>query len=431
MPLSGERENVVNIKTDAAKNWIERYFLLVFGLFFYTSWLYEVRALGGHAALFGGIKHALTLSLMALMLLSIQWRNVRFDAFALACGLWLLINIFVWMEYQSPFDRYIRALGQTVFIYIFITFLRQNPDKNPCTPRALKKWFSPWLVFAVLTMLVTFNVTGYLAEDVESGFGNSRVNFSIWLIQLVALILFSTLMGRDASKKVFLGCLILLTPAFVLQNMTGGRSGLLGTLLLVSVFAYRWGGIKALATSFLWLYLVALTVAYFHPLITPENNLNVFRNLELTDYSTLNEVIAWLDKISSYRVSIVITAFSTLSLKGLLLGMGLGNFVGWAPTYPGLGIMEVHNVLLKILGEYGIFGFLSALFLVFWPFAYRPAAERHLLALYLQSIYVVVAMVHPDLMMTAVNVSLVYFACYAYSLSARPAVTTTTQVALS
>lgn len=430
-PLGEERENVVDIKMDPAKDWIGRHFTLVFGLFFYTSWLYEVRALGGHVALFWGIKHVLTLGLMVLMLLSIQWRSVRFDAFALACSLWLLINVFVWAEYKSPFDRYFRALGQTVFVYLFITFLRQNPDKNPCMPKVLNKWFSPWLVFVVLTLLITFNVTGYLAEDVERGFGNSRVNFSIWLMQPVGLVLFSILMERNASKNALLGCLILITPAYVLQNMSGGRSGLLGTLLLVSVFAYRWGGIKALVTSSLWLYLVALTVAYFHPLITPENNLNIFRNLELTGYSTLNEVIAWLDKVSSYRVSIVITAFSTLSLKGLLLGMGLGNFVGWAPTYPELGIMEVHNVLLKILGEYGIFGFLSALFLVFWPFAYRPADGRQLLVLYLQFIYVVVAMVHPDLMMTAVNVSLVYFACYAYSLSSRSAVTTTAQVAAS
>jgi O-antigen ligase len=321
-------------------------------------------------------------------------------------------------------------------MYLFITFLRQNPDKNPCMPGVIKKWFSPWFVFAVLTILIAFNVAGgYLTNDLERGFGNSRVNFSIWLMQIVALVFFSTLMDRKASKKIFLVCLILLTPAFVLQNMTGGRSGLVGTVLLVSVFAYRWGGIKALVTSFLWLYLVAFLVANFYPFITPENNLNVFRNLEPTGYLISNEVIdwnkviAWLDKVSSYRVSIVITAFSTLNLKDMMMGMGLGNFVGWAPTYPELGMMEVHNVMLKILGEYGIFGFFSALFLVFWPFAYRPADGRHLLALYLQSVYVVVAMVHPDLMMTAVNISLVYFACYADSLSARPAVSTKTSVA--
>jgi hypothetical protein len=387
--------------------------------------------LGGHVALLWGVKHVLTFALMAFMLLSIKWRRVRFDAFAVFCSSWLVINVLVWAEYQSPFDRYFRALGQTIFMYLFVTYLRQNPDKNPCMPEALSKWFSPWLVFGALMILIAFNVTGYLAEDIERGFGNSRVNFSIWLMQLVALVLFSTLKERNVGNKVFLCCLILLTPAFVLQNMTGGRSGLLGTLLLVSVFAYRWGGIKALVTSFSWLCLVALTVAYYHPLVTPENNLNIFRNLEPAGYSSSNDLIVWLDKVSSYRLSILITAFSTLSQEGLLFGMGLGNFVGWAPTYPELGIMEVHNVLLKILGEYGIFGFLSALLLVFWPFAHRPGEGRNVLPLFLQSIYVLVSMVHPDLMMTAVNVSLVYFACYAYSLSPRPAVFTTTKVALS
>lgn len=407
-------------KINVVRDWTLRYFLLFFGLVFYTSWLYEVQALGGHAVIFGGIKHVLMFGLMASMLLCIQWRNVRFDAFTCVCGFWLLINIFVWIEYQNPFDRYFRTLQQTIFVYLFITFLRQNPDKNPCMPRALDKWFSPRLVFIVLTVLIVFNVTGYLGDDLEKGFGNSRVNFSIWLMQIVALILFSTLATGNVTKKTFFCCLIFLTPAYVLQNMTGGRSGLLGTLLLICVFAYRRIGVKALFISLLWLYLIALMVAKFHPLITTENNLNIFRNLALSSNFEFGEIIAWLDRLSSYRLSIIVTALSTLSIKDFLLGKGLGNFVGWAPAYPQLGIIEVHSVLLKILGEYGVFGFLSALFLVIWPFTNRPRNERHFLALYLLAIYFVVATLHPDLMITAVNVSLIYLACYAYSFSAHP-----------
>lgn len=399
-----------------------KHFVFIFGLVFYTSWIYEINALGsGSGVYFQGLKNLLMLALMALLVVSINWRAIKPDIFLLACGVWLLFNLYTWIEHQEPADTYIRRAGQSVFFFLFVAYLRQHPEKNPCIGPAASGWFFPWWIFGGLWLVIALNVMGWLAADVEGGFGNSRVNFSIWLMQLVALFLLMRLAGREVRPKVLIACLLLITPAFILQNMTGGRSGLLGSFLLVCVFAFRWGGVKALLVSGLWLYVVALGVAHYHPLISPENNLNVFRSLEVTDYSTLNAIIVWLDQLSSYRVSILITAFSSLDAAGYWFGVGLGNFVGWAPTYPELGIMEVHNVFLKILGEYGVFGFLAAVFLTVWPVAYRPANDMQLLALYVQSIYFVVAMVHPDLMLTAINLSLVYLSCYAYSVATRAA----------
>lgn len=398
---------------------IEKYFIPMFGVVFYTSWIYEINALGsGSGYFFQGLKNLLVLALMALLGVSIRWREVKFDIFPLACGVWLLFNLFLWVEHQEPAATYLRRVGQSVFFFLFVTYLRQHPEKNPCVGPAVKSWFYPVWVFVILWIVIVLNVMGWLAADVGGGFGNSRVNFSIWLMQLVALFLLIKLSGQEVRPKVLIGCLLLITPVFILQNMTGGRSGLLGSFLLVCVFAYRWGGVKALLVSGVWLYLVALGVAQYHPLITPENNLYVFRNIECSRLGTLNEVVACLDRLSSYRISILITAFSDLDASGFWSGVGLGSFVGWAPTYPELGIMEVHNVFLKILGEYGVFGFIAAIFLTVWPVACRPVDGWQLLALYVQSIYFVVAMVHPDLMLTAINLSLVYLSWYAYSVTA-------------
>lgn len=409
---------------EKTRSQLGKYFIYIFGLVFYTSWIYEINALGeGSGVYFQGLKHLLMLALLVLLVVSIKWRAIKPDIFLLACGVWLLFNLFPLIEHQEPVARYLLRTGQAVFFFLFVSYLRQHPEKNPCFGPAAGNWFFPWWIFWVLWFVIALNVTGWLAADVEGGFGNSRVNFSIWLMQLVALFLLMRLAGREVKPKVLIECLLLITPAFILQNMTGGRSGLLGSFLLVCVFAYRWGGVKALLVSGLWLYVVALGVAHYHPLISPENNLNVFRNVGLTDYSTLNEIIVWLDQLSSYRVSILITAFSSLDPADYWFGAGLGNFSGWAPTYPELGITEVHNVFLKILGEYGVFGFLAAVFLTAWPVAYRPANVMVLLALYVQSIYFVVAMVHPDLMLTAINPSLVYLSCYAYSVATRAAPT--------
>jgi hypothetical protein len=199
----------------------------------------------------------------------------------------------------------------------------------------------------------------------------------------------------------------------ILQNMTGGRSGISGTFLLVALFAYRQGGWRSLLLSIVWLCVISWLVAHYYTLAS-SNNLYILRNTQIGSFSQAGELLAWLDRLSSYRISILITAFSGLDTRGFLLGIGLGNFVGYAPTYPELGIVEVHNVFLKIFGEYGVFGFLIFTLTTLIPIARRNIVGIKGIALYLQLIYFLVAMVHPDLMMTAINVSFVYFSCYAF-----------------
>jgi O-antigen ligase len=106
-----------------------------------------------------------------------------------------------------------------------------------------------------------------------------------------------------------------------------------------------------------------------------------------------------------------------MNSKDYFLGVGLGQFVGWAPTYPELGIVEVHNVLLKTLGEFGIIGFVTLTALVMLSF-FRPLlqTEAYRGAILIQFVYLIMAMLHPDLMFTAINVSLVYLALYATTL---------------
>lgn len=200
-----------------------KYFIYTFGLVFYTSWIYELDALGeGGGVYFQGLKNLLMLALMALLVVSIKWRAIKPDTFLLACGVWLLFNLLLWIEHQEPAATYLRRAGQAVFFFLFVAYLRQHPEKNPCVGPAASSWFFPWWIFGVLWLVIALNVTGWLAADVEGGFGNSRVNFSIWLMQLVALFLLMRLAGREVKPKVLIACLLLITPAFILQNMTGG-----------------------------------------------------------------------------------------------------------------------------------------------------------------------------------------------------------------
>lgn len=409
--------NISNRLSNINESLFRRHFFLFFALVFYTSWVYEITALSpATAAILPLGKNILVLSFMLLMAAEVRWKDVEFDAFAGLCLAWLILCVLLWVDYHDPMQTYLRRIGQVFFAYVFITFLRQNPELNPCFGDGIKKWFSPLIVSMAVLVIVILTLTTRLAVDVGSGFGNSRVNFSIWLTQIVALILIVNLTGRKSNAATLIVCLLLITPVYILQNLTGGRSGLLGAFILVSLIVYRWGGVRAAAVSVVWLYLISLMVANYNPLIIPANNLYVFRNIEYSSSSSVGDFVAWLDRFSSYRVSILITAFSTLDLRGLWFGVGLGNFVGWAPTYPELGTMEVHNVFLKILGEYGVLGFLVFLAISLLPTAHRNETEVHRSAKLVQFCCLIVAMIQPDLMLTAINLSFVYLAGYAVSI---------------
>ena len=410
--------------SDVLRELANKYFLLVFGVFFCTSWLYVVIAFGFDSrSIIIPIKYIILLGFSLLMIVTIRWGEINFDLFSICSAIWLVLCGVSWAAHGGDSILYVKRIGQIAFAFLFVTYLWQNPEKNPCAHKALMKWFSPLIFNIVVILIIVLGAAHFLAEDILEGFGNSRVNFSIWLMQISALIfLLDPPMNVRSNLLRAFGMLLLITPTYILQNMTGGRSGMLGTVMLAAYFSYKRDGIKALIFSIIWAYLISLLVRYYNPLITPENNLNVFRNSAPFNFVAgsgylgwLNDMLVWLDKLSSYRISILVTAFSSLDMKGYIWGVGIGNFMGWAPTYPELGMVEVHNVFLKVLGEFGIFGFVIFLLLVVPPVTRRGGAEKSAVR-YLQLVYIAVAMVHPDLLMTAINTSIVYLSCFAASL---------------
>lgn len=388
-------------------------FLLLFGLVFYVSWLYEISIphININSTLYLG-KNALLISLLALLIIATDWRRVKSDGFSALCIIWFILNIFFWLEFQEPTDSYARRLVQIVFAFLFITFLRQQPEKNPCLHANITKWFHPRITLLFICTLIALSLTTQFSQNLINGFGNSRVNFSIWLVQIVVLLLIPTYSKGPNGHTPLLLVLFLTTPVFILQSLTGGRTGLLGTLLIVLFFAYRKAQFRGVIISFAWLLLVTQVISSKYAVMIPQENINILRNVS-TDGSFFERI----DAVSSYRLSILVTAFSGMNIKDYLFGVGLGQFVGWAPTYPELGVVEVHNVLLKTFGEFGIFGFLTLSALVALSILRRPiksTAYQH--ALVIQLVYLIMAMLHPDLMFTAINVSFVYLALYAITI---------------
>lgn len=409
---------------DVINGLAEKYFIFAFGLLFYTSWIYELAMLGDeYTRLISQVKNGIILAFMLLMMIAISWKRATFDVFSMCVVIWIVLCVVSWWMHPGADHLYIRRMGQAIFTYLFVTYLRQKPENNPFTGQLLGRWFFPRVVTTGVMVIIVLSFLNILFEDVLRGFGNSRVNFSIWLMQLVAMMfLLRPQVNIKSDMYEVVRLLLIITPVYVLQNITGGRSGMLGTVLIATYFSYKRAGYKALLLSIVWMFVVSAFFAQYSPLITPENNLNVFRNLPVSNMSSLGNVVVWLDKLSSYRISLIVTAFGSLDLNGFVFGVGVGEFMGWVPTYPGLGMMEVHNVFLKVLGEYGVLGFLTILVWLVPPVLRRAENELQSTAKYLQLIYFIVAMVHPDLMVTAINTSLFYLALLAISLTPSSAI---------
>lgn len=402
---------VLNRKSTKVSRFLHEKYILIFGFVFFTSWMYQIRALGNINVY--ALKDFVLLFFVIVTAFLIKWRDVKLDAFLISCVLWIVLTLFSWAIHQGTALPYLRRVFQALFFFLFVTFLRLNPKSNPCSQSNLDLWFSSELVFIASLIFIGFYWLDWLNEDMKHGFGNSSGGFSIWLMQLTAFFLIAKLTGKEGTVRDFLICILLITPIFTIQVMTGGRTGAIGSLILVCLFSFRWGGGKAVIVSVLWLYAVASLIVNNTPQIVVSHHINVFRNVETSAIGSQFPFMDWLDRLLSFRLSLLITAFGALDPSDFWAGVGLGNFLGWAPAYPALGELEVHNVLLKVLGEVGVFGFILAFIICTLPVFVKPKNDEQKNSIFVLFAYFAVSMVHPDLMLTAVNLSFVYLCSFA------------------
>lgn len=207
--------------------------------------------------------------------------KVKFDNLSKLVLVWIALCLYQWFHHPDDSVIYIRRVGQILFFWLLVNGVSKYCI-SPFDEKYFHRWFSSELLSAIVLVATFLYWFGWIFDDVLMGFGNSRVNFSIWLMQLIALILIAKDGIGQKSWKQGIYILTLITPIYALQVMTGGRSGLLGTMLLVIYFFYRLLGLMGIVLSISWLLCLTLFIVEYSPQITPGNNLNVFRNLALT-----------------------------------------------------------------------------------------------------------------------------------------------------
>jgi len=394
--------------------------LLIFPIYFYFSGVHRLQFLGEDGSQYiSSIKKLLFSALSILMLVFLFTRDrLKWES------LFVLPLLLIFFEFiSSVFNLNIEG-GFSLMVRISFFLLGIFWIAERISLRAAFKWCASWYSHKLISLICVVLVLGYFwgtfRVDVSSGFGNSRGGFGIWLFQLTCISFF-TLRAVEKNKFEYVLFLVFL-PIFILQCVVASRVGMIASLLMACYFFwvnYDWRKsaycllASALASILIskGLHLIDLNDRAIDPLRYSEAILYVDDGL-----SGVERWIEVFDRYISYRLTIARSAFSNISFNDLLFGVGLGNFKGGIPRYPHLGLYDVHNVYLKMFGEYGVFAFftLSAIVLNGLRHAYAFGVRRENWDLFVvQLLYVGMSMFHPDLLLTAIGTSLVYMFSYA------------------
>ena len=385
------------------KNRIISIFTPCFIFMFIISGIYEIPFTSIDPTLITKAKQALFLLFIVLMSLALDWGKAIRTRFAILCAAWLIILILNWILRYEYEIIYLQRIAQITYIFVFVSLVIQLKNER-YTFLNLLSLYSPKVVSGICLILLFSSYTPEIAHALAYGFGNNRVNFSIWLSQLVFL---TFLVGTKYSKKPIVYSLILVLPIIALQTFSGGRTGILCSILISIYFSYRAQGIKfciptaILLALFIWACSLLSTVSSIYP------GTDVLRGLYYVNNETL---FSYIDRISSYRLSIMIGGLSNLNNESLILGFGASNFKTWV-----LGsYMNMHNIYLRALGELGIIGFGVQLLLLAIPhYGHLKKNSIEQAARLFCMIFLFIGLLHPDLLLTAISTCMIYWLCYA------------------
>lgn len=321
----------------------------------------------------------------------------------------ILINVTLRREF---YHEYIYFLLSIVFIWLIVNYMEHIDFHINIFIKYLRIFIVILNILLCLVLLLCLLDNQELIILVSNGFGDNRVAFSTYLSQIIFLNLF---LHRfyNLSKYIFISTFCLL----ILQVFTGSRIGVVVSVVIIFYFisiSYRSFLEKLIAFAFIILLvffsnkyqIIAPNIVYpdgFFKLTRGTEELNKLMNGSGSLYKLI-------DNVSSYRLEILVSAIQELDIKTILMGKGATNF----DVFLHERYFAVHNIFLKILGEYGIFALLLLIVLVT-----RPFMEHHNGIIYSKSLRmmwslgIVIASLQPNFLITGLGNCAVMWVCYA------------------
>jgi len=356
------------------------------------------------------IKRGFYLLIMAMLVIQVIKRGLSGldKVFSVSCtSLVLMVFLNAGLRRES-YDEYGYMALSVGFVWLFVRYVQSAEFPLDRLLRHLRVGATFINLFALVVVLLSVAGDRNTLLLVSSGFNGNRVNFSIWLAQFVFLNFF--LMQRQSlpALPLIASCVLL-----VLQVFTGGRVGVLATIAIMFYFlpaiVADWPRRLAIGAGILILVWVAGSYSpVFSVLEGMGEGTSIFRGLN--DGPPSSDLLSYLDRISSHRLQITLTALKAMSFEDFFVGRGAGNF----DVAVNGNLWMIHNVFLKICGEFGVVALLFLLAIVMRPLAekYKNAICNHDLH-FMWATGAAISLLQPRFLVTGLSNCLVMWLCYA------------------
>ena len=420
------------------QNWPKNVGLSLLSVYFFTSGIYQIPSIQIDMSTVFLVKRLILAGALVHMALCINWQSVIIKKILKIFALWLLVlilNLFI----HGNFTEVTLKILQSTTVLVIVCFFIQN--SHYAKDFFGRNYFIFLIfVFSLLLIFAAFLFFEDVRVSISKGFGGNRVNFSIWLSQFTVLFsvmwYFGLLPFFRNSKAQFLCYTTYLAPLLLLQLLSGGRLGILTSLIaIVTSVLYKFKGnivrqlgfIITVSSFFYLLYFIASSRFYLVYLSLFGDSKNIFRgvvelsprdasaasNIHDLSISSSDLYFNFFDYIVSYRLTLFVEGLKAFDLKMFLFGLGFGNFQ--VQNYEGFP-QNVHNVFLNNLGETGIFGFLLFCFIILFPFFALPNSKNAKIIKTGMGIWFIQAFFQPEFFYSQIGNSLCFWVFFAYAL---------------
>lgn len=356
------------------------------------------------------------------------FKNTKF--FFVAMLVWILsISISVINHPETIWDAYYR-LVQAAYIFVIVLYFMDN--------EILQELFNivnrlrPFLWIGSICLVIFSLKNTIFMEGHKFGFGSSRVGYSIFISQLICLILWSSVYQINSQEKisnredsVFLA-LFISAILMALIIFSGGRLGLLLTSIYLigymRIINLGWQKIVFFVVNMIaFLWIIKIVTVALMPVIS-EYSLIREDILRVHAYSVWEDsadnmgyfqsILHFIDIYSSYRISILIHSLQAISFETFLYGKGVHQFYVEANIRGEL--YAPHVAFINYLGEMGICGLVGFMMIILNSF-YRLRLRSRMFGFEALPIITspIIFFLQPASMLTAVTSSLIYFIAYA------------------
>lgn len=373
--------------------------------------------------------------LILILIYSINFKQLKLNLLNLFFIFWITINLFNYFYFDIDQNTIIVRISQIMFILALLNYSNR-------TELFLKflNFFSSKVVILALCLIIVFLFYEHTISYVLSGFGNSRTNFSVWLLQLFILQnCYQYNRNIIHSRQSFVITLILSQLIFFIQVSIGGRIGIVFLIILFLLYCFWFFNWKYLLISIISFIFTFYIYKYFnqffavldHDIYNAYNNVfrignNINYSIDLEEFKASNSafyhVFTYLNKISSNRLDIFIIGLLNLNFENFFIGEGIDKF--WVSLYPGNN-WQVHNLFLKSCLELGVIGLSSSLFITLYPiyifFREKLFNLSKIYLFYLSYVIVcfLIANLQPAFILTQISTCIIYWVFYSCILDAK------------